>query len=103
MNVKGTITANGALADLFTPAQRGKHLIVIGSNDDDVDFDSGTVALFQHGIKLKDTAGNDVEASAAARFVVDELTDDVAVKTTTTSVASAANVDISVYKLPDVA
>lgn len=99
--VKGTITANAVAATLFTPAQRGKHLVVIGSNDDDVDFDSGTITLLQHGITLKDTGGNNVSATAAARFIVEELTDDVPVKVTSASIASAADVDVSVYKLPE--
>jgi len=96
--VKGTITGNGAGVTLFTPAQRGKHLIVIGS--DAASFGLGTIVVSQHGITLKDTAGNDVSATAAARFVVDGITDDVPLKTTTTG-STTPDVDISVYKLPD--
>ncbi len=99
--VKLNLTDNVADEEVFTPAQRGKHLLVIGSNAGAA-FDSGTVVLKQHGITLKDTAGNNVSATAASRFVVDGLTDDVPVTATATGVAgAAADVDVSAYKLPD--
>lgn len=97
MEIKSTITANGE-SDVFTPAQRGRHLIIIGAESDN-DFDSGTVTLKQHGITLKDTGGNNIAATQPSRFLVDELTDDVPVTATTASVASAADIDVAVYKL----
>lgn len=95
------ITDNGT--ESFTPAQRGKHLIIIGSNaGDDLAFDSGDVTVQQHGITLDDVDGTALSAvGAATRAIVDGLIDEPIDFVVANVAGAAANIDIKIYKLPD--
>lgn len=67
-NLVATVANDGS--ESYSPPFRGKATIVFTGT-----FASATVTAKQFGVQLKDTGGNNVSTSAAARFVVDGIVD----------------------------